>query len=334
MRLPPGTPDLKVLDLLVAVAETGSLGQAAALHGISQPAASMRVSALERQLGLVLTERGPTGSRLTPAGAAVIDWARPILDAARALVSGVAALRADQQGRLRIAASITISDHRVPGWLIALNTRLPETRVALRVGNSTQVADLVRAREADVGFVEGPRAPRDLRSRVVDHDELVVVVGSGHPWSRRRRPLALETLAATPLIVRERGSGTRDALSEVLRPFGDPATPAAELGSTAAIKAAVAAGTAPAVLSGLAVAGELATGVLLAVPVEDSALLRRQFRAIWHRDHPLTGSAAALLALAAGRAGPVPRRGSGKSEPSPRSTTTPISAADGDGAGQ
>ncbi|WP_280343655.1 helix-turn-helix domain-containing protein, partial [Nocardia abscessus] len=62
MTLPPGTPDLAVLDLLVSVAELGSLGAAARRHGISQPAASMRISALERRLRLRLLDRGPTGS--------------------------------------------------------------------------------------------------------------------------------------------------------------------------------------------------------------------------------------------------------------------------------
>ena len=343
MGLPPGTPELRVLDLLVSVAETGSLGRAAARHGISQPAASMRITALERQLRLVLLERGPTGSRLTPAGTAVVDWALPVLNAARALVSGVAALHADQQGRLRIAASMTIADHRVPGWLMALRTRLPEVRVALRVGNSSQVADMVRDREADLGFVEGPHAPHGLRSRTVADDELVVVVAPGHPWAGRRQPLPLRTLAATSLIVREQGSGTRDAIWEVLcryagtaalphavdapcppvssvrtsparasggavggiptRPEdrGEPAPPAAELGSTAAIKSAVSAGDAPAVLSRLAVSAELDDRRLISVPLEEPALLRRRFRAVWLQETPPAGPAAALLALASRR---------------------------------
>ncbi|MGW3625288.1 LysR family transcriptional regulator [Streptomyces sp. NPDC000880] len=347
MGLPPGTPELKMLGLLVSVAETGSLGQAAARHGISQPAASMRISALERQLRLVLIERGPTGSRMTPAGTAVVDWALPVLDAARALVSGVAALHADQQGRLRVAASMTIADHRVPGWLIALRARIPEVRVALRVGNSSQVADMIRSREADLGFVEGPHAPHGLRSRAIASDELVVVVAPGHPWARRRKPLPLRTLAATPLIVREQGSGTRDAVWEILRrsaatlplpspetppphtssagaapagpsagrrpqgaaggtPAGsagraEPAPPAAELGSTTAIKSAVSMGDAPAVLSRLAVSAELADRRLISVPLEEPALMRRQFRAVWLRETSPTGPAATLLALVSGR---------------------------------
>ncbi|WP_219419662.1 LysR family transcriptional regulator [Pseudonocardia nigra] len=296
--LPPGTPDLDVLDLLVAVAETGSLGAAARRHGISQPAASMRISALERRLRLVLLERGPTGSRLTAAGAAVVDWALPVLDAARALVGGVAALHAEGTGRLRMAASMTVADHRVPVWLNALRARCPDVRVALQVGNSRHVAELVASGAADLGFVEGPHPPSGLRSRVVESDELVVVVGPDHPWARRRRPVPLTTLAATPLILREQGSGTRDAVWEALCRICEPASPAAELGSTAAIKGAVIGGDAPAVLSRLAVARELDEHRLVAVPVTESSLLQRRFRAVWRRAAPPTGAAAELLRIA------------------------------------
>ncbi|RKN43979.1 LysR family transcriptional regulator [Streptomyces hoynatensis] len=302
MPLPPGTPELDVLDLLVSVAETGSLGEAARRHGISQPAASMRISALERRLRLVLLERGPTGSRPTTAGAAVVEWAVPVLAAARALVGGVSALHARAEGdaRLRVAASLTIADHRIPGWLITLRDREPGTRVALEVGNSEQVAQLVRE-GADLGFVEGPQAPAGLRSRVVGSDELVVVVAPGHPWAGRRRPLPLRTLAATPLITREPGSGTREALWQVLRRFGEPAAPAAELGSAAAIKAEAAAGVAPAVVSRLVVGEELAGRRLVAVPLGEPAPLRRSFRAVWRPEAPPAGAAATLLALARGR---------------------------------
>ncbi|TMR25121.1 LysR family transcriptional regulator [Nonomuraea turkmeniaca] len=310
MPLPPGTPDLDVLDLLVSVAETGSLGQAAQRHGISQPAASMRITALERRLRLVLLERGPTGSRLTTAGAAVVNWALPVLDAARALVDGVTALHAEGKGRLRVAASLTIADHRVPGWLVALRARSPDVRVALEVGNSQQVASLVQAGSAELGFVEGPHAPRGLRSRVVESDELVAVVAPGHPWARRRGRLSMATLAGTPLIMREPGSGTRDAVWDVLSRVREPVSPAAELGSTAAIKAAVAAGEAPAVLSRLVVRGELDDGRLVAVPLAEPALLRRWFRAVWRPEEPPSGAGAMLLAIALRRAsGRTPTRG-------------------------
>lgn len=302
MSLPPGTPELEALDLLVSVAETGSLGAAARRHAISQPAASMRISALERTLRLVLLERSPTGSRLTTAGAAVVEWAVPVLAAARALVQGVAALHAEGKGRLRVAASMTIADHRIPGWLVALRAREPDTAVSLEVGNSEQVADHVRD-GADLGFVEGPHAPTGLRSRTVGHDELVVVVAPAHPWARRRRPLTLEQLAATPLVVREQGSGTREAVAEVLSRAGEPAPPVAELGSPSAIKAAVAAGGAPTVLSRLVVRDDLAAHRLVVVPLAEESLLRRQFRAVWRREAPPSGPAATLLAISTATSG-------------------------------
>lgn len=301
MSLPPRTPDLAVLDLLVSVAETGSLGKAAACQRISQPAASMRIRALERRLHLVLLERGPTGSQLTVAGASVVDWARPVLEAAGALMSGVAALDADQHDRLRVAASITVADHLIPGWLLTLHGRAPEITVALRVGNSQQVADLVRAGEVDLGFVESPRAPAGMRSRVVGGDELVVVVAPTHRWARRSKPVPLATLAATPLILREPGSGTRDSAWYYLGRAGEPAAPAAELGSTTAIKSAVTAGDAPAILSRLAVTAELRDGRLVAVPVEEPHLLRRDFRAVWLPGRTPSGPSRALLSLAARR---------------------------------
>jgi DNA-binding transcriptional LysR family regulator len=260
----------------------------------------MRIRTLERQLRLILLERGPTGSRLTQAGVAVVHWAAPVLEAMQGLLTGVTALHADQQARLRVAASMTIADHRVPGWLVALHARAPDTRVALRVGNSQQVADMIRERQAELGFVEGPRVPHGLRSRVVGEDELVVVVAPGHPWTRRRRPVTLSTVAATPLILREPGSGTRDAAWEALSRTGSPTAPAAELGSTSAIKTAVATGEAPGFLSRLAVSGELADRRLVAVPIVEGALLRRRFRAIWLPDSPPTGAAAMLLAIAGG----------------------------------
>jgi DNA-binding transcriptional LysR family regulator len=126
------------------------------------------------------------------------------------------------------------------------------------------------------------------------------VVAPGHPWAGRKRPLSLTTLAATPLVTREQGSGTRDAVWEVLRGAGEsePAAPAAELGSAAAIKAAVAAGEAPAVLSRLVVRDELTDRRLVAVPLADPAALHRSFRAVWRRETPPAGPAAELLAIA------------------------------------
>lgn len=299
MVLPARTPDLEVLDLLASVAELGSLGAAARRHGISQPAASMRITALERRVNLRLLDRGRTGSMLTDAGHAVVELARPVLAAALSLNDGIAALHSAGRPGLRVVASTTIADHRIPHWLTALRKIRPELAVVLDVANSRQVAAAVGAREADLGFVEGPHAPPGLGSRVLAADELVVIVAPTHPWASRRRALTSRELADTPLLWRERGSGTRDTVWETLEMHGTPAPPAAELGSAAAILTTARNGDAPAVVSRLIVAHELRAGTLCEVRLADSTVLTRKFRAIWHRRTPPNGPAADLVELAA-----------------------------------
>ncbi|CAM4302224.1 HTH lysR-type domain-containing protein [Nocardia ninae] len=217
MTLPPGTPDLEVLDLLVSVAELGSLGAAARRHGISQPAAGMRISTLERRLRLRLLDRGHTGSALTDAGHTLIELSRPVLAAAATLADGIAALHHTARPSLHIAASKTIADHRIPHWLSALRKIRPELAVALEVANSQQVTAAVRERDTELGFVEGPHSPPGLGSRVLVADDLVVVVAPTHPWATRRRAVTLRELADTPLLWREKGSGTRDTVWQASR---------------------------------------------------------------------------------------------------------------------
>ncbi|MFI5964242.1 LysR family transcriptional regulator [Streptomyces asoensis] len=289
-------PDLGALELLLAVARLGSLGAAARELGITQPAASSRVRSMERQLGVALVDRSPRGSRLTDAGALVTDWAGRIVEAARAFDAGAQALRVRRDSRLRVAASMTIAEYLLPGWLLALRAGRPDTAVSLLAGNSTAVAERLLAGEADLGFVEGLTVPPGLDSAVIAHDHLIVVVAPAHPWARRRRSLPASELASTPLILREKGSGTRQVLDTAL---GGLARPLIELSSTTAVKAAAVSGAGPAVLSELAVGEELALRRLVQVPVEGVALAR-DLRAVWPTGHRPAGPARELLSLTRG----------------------------------
>ncbi|WP_460109534.1 LysR family transcriptional regulator [Streptomyces sp. YKOK-J1] len=299
---PPGgslahrVPDLGALELLLAVARLGSLGAAAREVGITQPAASSRLRSMERQLGVALVDRSPRGSRLTDAGALVTDWARRVVEAAAAFDAGARALRDRRDSRLRVAASMTIAEYLLPGWLLALHAERPDTAVSLLAGNSAKVAELLLDGGADLGFVEGLTVPPGLDSAVIARDRLIVVTAPGHPWARRRRPLTPAELAATPLILRERGSGTRQVLDTAL---GGLARPLIELSSTTAVKASAVSGAGPSVLSELAVGEELAMRRLVRIPVEGVAL-RRDLRAVWPTGHRPTGPARELLSLTRG----------------------------------
>lgn len=307
-------PDLATLELLVALADEGSLSAAARRCGVAQPNASRSIARLERRLGLSLIHRATTGARVTTDGLLVVEWARATLEAARALETGVAALRARTQAPLVVMASQTVAEHLLPGWIAGWqhaaggagaggasphDPSLGETRgISVAVGNTTEVLAAARGGEVDLGFIEGPGAPPGLNSVVVAHDDLVLVVAPQHPWAARSRVRA-EELAATPLVARESGSGTRVALRRALAPL-DVAPPALELASNAAVRVSAAAGTAPAVLSRLAVDDALRAGTLVEVDVE-GADLTRNLRAVWAGPRRLTNpAAAALLATAAG----------------------------------
>ncbi|MFE9537024.1 LysR family transcriptional regulator [Streptomyces sp. NPDC006691] len=290
-------PDLGAMELLLAVARHGSLGRAARDLGITQPAASSRVRSMERLLGVALVDRSPRGSRLTAEGVLVTDWARRVVEAAEAFDAGAQALRGRRDSRLRVAASMTIAEYLLPGWLIALRAERPGTAVSLSAGNSAVVAERLLADEADLGFVEGLGVPVGLDSAVIGHDRLVVVTAPGHPWARRRGPLLPAELAATPLISREHGSGTRQVLDAALAAHGGLAEPLIELASTTAVKAAVVSGAGPTVLSELALGEELAARRLVRIPVE-GVRLRRDLRAVWRRGPLPAGPARDLLSLA------------------------------------
>ncbi|MFJ8822041.1 LysR family transcriptional regulator [Streptomyces sp. NPDC102467] len=298
MDPPPGmlahrVPDLGALELLLAVARLGSLGGAARELGITQPAASSRIRSMERQLGLALVDRSPRGSRLTETGALVTDWARRVVEAAEEFDAGAQALRDRRDSRLRVAASMTIAEYLLPRWLIALRAARPDTAVSLLAGNSAAVAERLLSGEADLGFVEGLSVPAGLDSTVIAHDRLIVVTAPSHPWARRRRPLTGAELSATPLILREQGSGTRQVLDAAL---GGLARPLIELSSTTAVKAAAVSGAGPSVLSELAVGEELAGRRLVRIPLEE-VRLARDLRAVWPTGHLPVGPARDLLGL-------------------------------------
>lgn len=297
-------PDLVALELVDAVARTGSMTAAAHELHVTQQAVSTRVRSAERVMGVELFVRSPQGARLTADGESVVAWARDVLAAASRMGAALDLLHASAERTLTVGGSQTIAAQLLPGWLLQLRDRQlaagqDATAVRLRSGNSAQIARLVRDGVLDLGFIESPVVPTDLGSTMVATDGLVAVVPPGHAWSDR---VELATLAATPLVVRERGSGTRSAYElAVRRTLGiEPAEPALELATTVAVLSAVAGGVAPAVLSARAVADDVALGRVRPVPIA-GATVTRPLTALWRgtaRD--LRGAARLLVEIAAG----------------------------------
>jgi LysR family transcriptional regulator, low CO2-responsive transcriptional regulator len=259
----------------LTVVRRGSVTAAAEELVVTQPSVSAAVSALERELGVTLTERAGRSLRPTAAGAAYVPYAADVLGL---LQQGARAAReaAEQEPRtLQVSAVTTAGEYLVPQLIQAFRERYEGLEISLDVGNREVVFRRVLDHEVDVA-VTG-RIPDD--ERLVGHDfadnEFVLITAPGDPLARRRW-VAVEELARRPWLLREPGSGTRTLVEEFL------ASRAIEprlltLGSNGAIKQAARSGLGVALQSRAAVELELELGLLETISPRGGLPERR-----WH----------------------------------------------------
>jgi len=311
--LPSKMPQLADLDLLLSVESHGSVGKAAQAHSLSQPAASIRISAMERRLGLKLLERSPAGSKLTEDGEMLAKYARNVMQAARELLEFGSGARTSDAKRLRIAGSPAVSEHLIPEWLNRSGFSFGEARVEVQTGSVEALHRLIRASHVDLAFIDGwchaggegrEQAREDLMTRYICDDKLAVVVGSRHPWAARRSPLTVQELAAAPLVLRERGSGLREFTDELLG-TARVSRGYVEFPSSAAIKQTVATSRRVTVLNVSTVRSELAEGRLHLVTV-DQEMPAKPIYATWSERRGLPEHARELLEIAVSKGSPMP----------------------------
>lgn len=287
-------PNLDGLATLVALADAGSLSAAGGRLGVSQQVASARMHALEQRLRLELTAGSTRGAALTADGALVAQWSADLLAAVARFEAATGALTADAP---RVAASPTVAEHLLPGWLALAG----DAAVRVVPLKSAAAIAAVRVGEVALAFVETPALPDDLQTLVVARDEPVVLVRPGAAWASRA--IRFAEVVATPLVLREAGAGIRVAFERAVGTV--LAAPVAELPTSSAVRAAVLAGVAPGVLSPLAVADDLAVGRLVAVAVTGLDA-DRPITAIWRQDPP--SAVARLRDVAAASGAALPRR--------------------------
>ena len=274
---------------------------------VSQPAVTKHIRELEAQYGQRLLERSGSKVLLTEAGRLLLLHAEAVAASAQQLDEQLLGLRDPDEaaGRLRLGASTTLAQYVLPAWLPAFQARYPRVQLSLLNVNSERIAEALLRGELDLGFVEGRTKNRDLHYELLLPDELVAVrqpTPSGSP----PRPLPLAEVLASPLVLRERGSGTLDVLETALRErkikLGELKT-AIYLDSTEAIKTYLeAAPGAVGFVSRQALRRELAAGLLEEIPVQGFTL-PRQFEAVWVQGQPLTRTAQRFWSFAQQQAG-------------------------------
>jgi len=296
----PSTNELDLISirLLLALEARGSISRAAAALHMAQPSASARLRRFEAIVGTALIDRGSAGSRLTPAGRLISEWAGEVVSALDGMTAAIGSLARDSVNPLRVAASLTIAEHLLPNWLAGLSERMPAADVHSFVGNSAAVCSLVASGEATLGFIESPEAPPTLTARSFATDEVVAVASRAHLWSATGHPVARADLLAAPLIVREQGSGTRAAAESALGELSGRNT-LIEVQSSVAARAALAMGRAVALLSILAVREDIRAQRLVQIPAEGLPVVRT-LRTVWHGAMPDDLVSRALLEIVHG----------------------------------
>lgn len=292
-------PELSLDELrtLVAVADAGSIAGASTRLGVTPQAVSVRVRAIEANVGLTLFARTSRGASLTEDGAEVTRWAGEVLAAAHRFDVRVRERASTTRRHLRVAASLTVAEHLVPTWMVEVASSHGDV-VDLAVMNSVEVCRRIRSADAELGFIETLDVPDDLDSKLVARDELVLVAPKAHPLAQRRL-VTLAEAAAVPLVTREAGSGTRSSFEQLCRRHGieQVAEPSHVLPTSAAVRAAVIAGAGPAVLSTLAVRDDVALGRLEKVRISDVRMVR-PLSTVWDSGGPLSAAAADFLEVA------------------------------------
>jgi len=255
---------LRQLQIFVAVARHGSTAAASGKIALSQSATSAAVNELERLLSLRLFDRA--GRRLL-----LNDHGRTLLPQALALLDGAAQI--EQQGHsapnqlqaLRIGASTTIGNYVVPRLLGSLLTSAQIQQrgtwsSAITIANTEAIGNAVAGFELDLGFVEGPVRAPEVRSIPWIRDEMVIV--GAQPQQPGERPMTVKSLRDTIWLLRESGSGTREAADQALLPHLHSYRRRIELGSSEAIKHAAILGLGLACLSRWVVDDAVASGKL------------------------------------------------------------------------
>lgn len=272
---------LKQVEVFVATARGGSTRAAADRVARSQSAASTALADLEAALGMQLFDRLGRGLALNENGQAFLRRAQTLLEAAE---SAQAVFTAGHDAPLRLSASFTVGEYVLPELIARWTQAHPNCLVQLRIANTREVIDDVTGFDADVGFIEGPQSHPDVIVRPWLMDDLVVVAAPGHALAAgvaTRRQLADATW-----VLREAGSGTRQATDAWLVEYLQHVNVGFELGSTEAVKQVVAAGNGLGCLSRHAVAQALVDQRLVVLRTRLPAA-RRRLATVVHRDKQL-----------------------------------------------
>jgi DNA-binding transcriptional LysR family regulator len=270
---------LRQIEVFVAVVRQDGVTRAAASMGLTQAAASMALADLERQLGTQLFDRVGRRLALNADGRSLYPKAVELIERAQELEGF---LQPEQQRiDLHLSASSTVGNYILPRLMGKFLAGAPQSRLRLEVTNTKGVMDAVRRFQIDMGFVEGPCLDPEIETIPWREDELAVCVAPDHPLLGKAT-LTPADLRQQDWILRERGSGTREVVEQMLENQLGRIRLSMELGNTEAIKRAVESGMGISCLPRITLAEPLELGRLACLSTPFLHLTRR-FHILLHR---------------------------------------------------
>ncbi len=269
--------ELHQLRYFLAVVDEGTFTAAADAIRISQSGVSTQIQKLERELGLALLDRSARQVTLTPAGVRLVPYARSAVAAVDAVTGAANDLRGLVVGSLRVGTVTGPVFSRLFDALATLHAEHPGLDLRLEEGASDDLIAQVRAGTLDVAIAAWSNAaPESVEVSVIVDDELVAVVGHGHPWAARQRIRAAE-LARADLIALPRGTGARAALDGLTARLGTTTTPRWEVATPAYVELLAARGLGVGIVSATTAAD---WEDVISLPIADKEA-RSQLGIVW-----------------------------------------------------
>ena len=266
---------LRQFRALSFVADTGSFTAAAAALGVTQPAVTSQIQALEAHVGLKLLERSAGRMRLTDAGAEVRALHAIIGEALGASGQRLEAMRTGVGGHVAIGA-VSTAKYFVPFAIAGLRRAHPGIEIALVIGNRGEVLARLRQNELDLAVIGRPPDDMALERQSLGENPHVIIAAPGHALAGRAG-LDARDLGEETFLLREPGSGTRGLMERFFKEGGLNPRIGMEITSNETIKQAVMAGLGIAFISAHCVAAERADGRLAALSVAGLPLMREWF---------------------------------------------------------
>lgn len=263
------------LQVFVTVAEKQSFSRAAEAHHMTQPAVSQYIRAFEDMIGTRLLERSNKYVRLNKAGEIVYHHGREILGLYTKMQNLVDDLANKANGPLAIGASYTFGEYVLPRIIANLQKTYPAIQPTVTIGNTSKIADLVASNQLDIGIVEGHFNDKQLIEETFAEDSMVIVASPEHELVRREGKVEVRDIENETWIVREHGSGTREATEKVFRLFEMTPANLMHFSSTQPIKESVEVGLGISLLSRWAIQKELKYGDLKIINMKGLPLSRQ-----------------------------------------------------------